>query len=420
MRLFAATHPLHLTYCLNIHPGESREDVLAAVRTHAVAVRDAVGRPGAFGLGLRLGRDAAAGFRDPAARRELQELLAAENFYVFTVNAFPYGRFHGAAVKKKVYQPDWRDPERLAYTLEVADLLAALLPEAVDGSISTVPGGYGADFAGPEDDAAAWQNLARAALALAALRRRTGRLVRLAVEPAPDCHWESAAAVAAAWSAWRRAPAALCRLATASGASSAAALENALDTHLGLCLDTCHSAVVFEPLPEALAALAAAAVPLVKIQISAAPMARISAETLAQLAPLAEPVYLHQTRIRPATGPVLRFPDLAPALAAARDPALAGCELRTHFHIPLGLDGFGGVGSSRRELDSAFFACLRGGLCPHVELETYSFSVLPEPLRAQGVTASLAAEYAWFLAQFLHWHIPAAVTRAGVHDSFVG
>lgn len=400
MRLFAATRPLHLTYCLNIHPGESREEVLAAVRTHAVAVRDAVGRPGAFGLGLRLGHEAAAGFRDPAALRELRDLLAAENFYVFTVNAFPYGRFHGAAVKAAVYHPDWRAPERLAYTLEVAELLAALLPEAIEGSISTVPGGYGADFAGPGDDAAVWQNLARAALALAALHRRTGRLIRLAVEPEPDCHWDNAAAFAAAWSAWRRDPAALRRLAATVGAPSAAALENAFDTHLGLCLDTCHSAVVFEPLPHALAALAAAAVPLVKIQISAAPIARIRAETLAQLAPLAEPVYLHQTRIRPATGPVRRFSDLAPALAAARAPALAGCELRTHFHIPLGLDGFNGIGSSRRELDAAFFARLRGGLCPHVELETYSFAVLPEPLRAKGVTASLAAEYAWFLGHF--------------------
>jgi len=400
MRLPTPSGPVHLTYCLNIHPGESREAVLDAVRTQAVAVRDAVGRPGPFGLGLRLGREAAAAFRVPAALRELRALLDAENLYAFTVNAFPYGRFHGTTVKERVYRPDWRTPERLAYTLDVAESLAALLPEEVPGSISTVPGGYAADFATPEDDAAAWTNLARAVLALAALRGRTGRTVRLAPEPEPDCRWETTAGLAAAWCAWRHDPAALQRLAARAGAPSAAALGAAFDAHFGICLDTCHSAVVGEPLPDALDAAADAGLPLAKIQISAAPAARITPAILDRLAPLAEPVYLHQTRIRPAAGPPLRFPDLAPALEAARAPALAGCELRTHFHIPLGISGFDGISSTRSELDPAFFGRLRGGLCPHLELETYSFNVLPETLRAGGVTASLAAEYAWFLGAF--------------------
>ena len=53
---------------------------------------------------------------------------AEQNLYVFTINGFPYGCFHGARVKENVYVPDWRTPERRDYTNLLADILADLLP----------------------------------------------------------------------------------------------------------------------------------------------------------------------------------------------------------------------------------------------------------------------------------------------------
>ena len=63
--------------------------------------------------------------------------LDAEGLYVFTINGFPYGAFHGQRVKEEVYLPDWRDEERLRYTDSLAWLLADLLPELVAAASST-------------------------------------------------------------------------------------------------------------------------------------------------------------------------------------------------------------------------------------------------------------------------------------------
>ena len=76
------------------------------------------------------GDEEADGFREWCERNDV---------YVLTVNAFPYGRFHGVAVKERVYDPDWRDPARVDYTKAVADRLGEWLPTDAPGSISTVP-----------------------------------------------------------------------------------------------------------------------------------------------------------------------------------------------------------------------------------------------------------------------------------------
>ena len=100
-------------------------------------------RPKPFGVGLRLSAEAAADVaRARCARRASARFLAAEDLFVFTINGFPYGAFHGQRVKETVYQPDWRDERRLTYTNHLADILAELLPASGSGSISTVPGTF--------------------------------------------------------------------------------------------------------------------------------------------------------------------------------------------------------------------------------------------------------------------------------------
>ena len=179
--------PLHLTYCLNLHPGEAWAENFAAIQTHVLAIRDRVAPGGPFGLGLRLG-DRAARELAPATRlAELRDFLAAHGLYAFTVNGFPYGAFHGTAVKENVYRPDWRSAERLDYTVRLAEILAALLPEGVAGSISTVPVSYKDWMKSEADLRPAVENLAECAHRLEELYRRTGKDIALALEPEPDC-----------------------------------------------------------------------------------------------------------------------------------------------------------------------------------------------------------------------------------------
>ena len=134
---------VHLTYCSNIHPGESWAEVRANFDRYVVAVRDRLLPEGEFGIGLRLSSRAAAELSEPAVLAEFQDFLRRERMYVFTLNGFPYGPFHGTRVKEDVYLPDWRDPERLRYTNQLADLLAVLLPPSAGlnapGTVLTLP-----------------------------------------------------------------------------------------------------------------------------------------------------------------------------------------------------------------------------------------------------------------------------------------
>ena len=398
MRVPRDNPAFHLTYCLNIHPGETWADVERAVRTYACRVRDSLGCVEPFGLGLRLSHLAVEQLAEPGALQAFQRLLRDERLYVFTVNGFPYGPFHGVPVKQDVYAPDWRTEERVAYTIALAELLAQLLPEGVPGSISTVPGTYRAWCRGPEDRREILRGLGRAALAFAEIAGRTGKQVRLALEPEPDCLWDRTDQMVKLFGEtlpdeWSRLVAEGCGVPIGQA-------RVALEQHLGVCLDTCHQAVCFEDVAGALESLRDHAVPVAKVQVSAAPFAREN--TLAsrgQLAAFADSVYLHQCAVRTADGAVRRFQDLAQALQAAE--SLPGeCEVRTHAHIPLSVSGWQDLGSTRTALDDRFFRLLAQGLTPHVEVETYTFDVLPEPLRERGVVASVASELNWFLDSY--------------------
>ncbi len=388
--------PLHLTYCLNIHPGETWAENLRAVREHAVRVRDAVAPGRAFGLGLRLSRVAAEELAQPARLREFRELLAAEDLYVFTINGFPYGPFHGRAVKQDVYRPDWRSPERRDYTLRLLEVLAGLLPEGVCGSISTVPGGYREHAGAPGDTEAMARMLAQVAVGANAVRERTGRDICIALEPEPDCLIETtgeARRFVTETLAAHGGPV----VADATGLPADAAGE-LLARHVGVCLDTAHAAVRFEDPADALTSLTDAGVRVAKVQLSAALRADATDEAMAALAVFSEPVYLHQVSARRADGRIETFPDLGEALdaAAGRDYD----ELRVHFHVPLFFTRTGGLGSTADLLGEAFWRTVTDTSPPpteQMEIETYTFDVLPEPLRCDDVAESIRGEYEWVL-----------------------
>lgn len=307
--------PLHLTYCLNVHRGEAWEDCLAAIGRYALKVRDRVGRGRAFGLGLRLGHLAANQLARPAARKAFKEFLQQENLYVFTVNAFPYGQFHQTAVKENVYSPDWRTAERRDYTNLVADILADLLPEGVDGSISTVPGSYKAWITSQADTTTMCQGIAQSLMHLEAIHRRTGKRICLALEPEPDCTVETTGEVV-----------------EFIHTMMAPRMDASLLSYLGVCFDTSHMAVEFEDLADSLSQLAAANVPVAKIHLSSALRVSPTPAAMERLRAFCDPVYLHQVKAT-VGGRVVSYRDLPDALAAAGETPME--EMRVHFHVPV-------------------------------------------------------------------------------------
>jgi hypothetical protein len=390
--LLNAQPPCHLTYCLNIHPGETWPENLAAIRDHALAVRRLVAPEQPFGLGLRLSRRAAETLAQPDPLAAFHHFLDDHRLYVFTVNGFPYGTFHGARVKTDVYRPDWRTAERRDYTILLADILAALLPPDGEGSISTVPGSYRAWIKSAADEAAIAGNLADVVLHLADLRRRTGKLIHLGLEPEPDCWLETTQDALDAFAGPLREHGRP-RIMRQEGCGRDAA-EALLRDHLGICFDTCHLAVQFEPLDQSLRRLGDAGIRVSKVQLSAALTAAPTTAARLRLQPFLDPVYLHQVKLGAGGVRAAAFPDLPDALAA---DASAGDSWRIHFHVPLYFAGDGTLGTTAEFLDAAFFRETARQRISHLEIETYTFHVLPESLRAPDVSASIAREYAWVM-----------------------
>ncbi len=381
-----------LTYCQNIHPAETWPQARAALEGPARAVKAALSPDAPMAVGLRLSARAAADLADPAARADLKALLAREDFRAITVNGFPYGPFHGVAVKEAVYEPDWRDPARLAYTCALADLMADIGPAGEMLSLSTVPGGFKPRCAGAEAGIA--EALLRAAAHCVALRQRTGAEVALAIEPEPCCLLETIAESAAFFDRWLFSDAAARRLAALSGLATGEAAA-ALPRHLGLCYDVCHAAVEFEDPADSIAALRAAGVPVHKLQLSAAlRLPRVDAASRAALAAFDEPTYLHQVVSR-RDGRLTRLHDLP--LALARGAAADGEEWRVHFHVPLFVADAGAFATTQDFLAEILALHAQAPIAPHLEVETYTWDVLPPHLRAGAVEDAVAREMAWVL-----------------------
>jgi sugar phosphate isomerase/epimerase len=360
-----------LTYCSNIHPGEGWGDVLANLDSHARAVKAALSPRAAFPLGLRISAEAAFAIDERETAR-FRDWCAREGFDVATLNGFPHGRFHGAGVKEKVYLPDWRSPARVAYTERLAELLGAFLPlrgAGASGSISTVPIAFRAHW-DEADRALVRENLSVALATLARLRDASGHELVLALEPEPGCLLETTA--------------------EAVDFLAGLALPDSLAPLLGLCFDCCHQAVEFEEPAEALGALAAAGVRIGKVQVSSA-LRAVRGEFDA-LAAFDEPTYLHQVVARDGAGGLARFDDLPAFLGLPPAQRTRFEECRVHFHVPIFAERAEGCGTTRSFLERALPLLPPG---TPLEVETYSWNVLPAAARAGSVADSIVRELRW-------------------------
>lgn len=380
-----------LTYCLNIHPTETWEEVRNALLGPVREVRDGIAGAGYFPVGLRFSGRALRELRDPEARAELKHILRRERLQAATVNGFPYGRFHGTRVKEDVYRPDWREAERLAYTCELADLMAEIAPESGAVSLSTVPGCFRSLSEGQEEVVA--ENYLRAVAHLVKLAQRTGVTVALAIEPEPACMLETIAETAAFFRERLLSEAAAERLTALTGLRRAEALE-ALPRHIGVCYDVCHAAVEFEDAAGSLSLLREAGVPIHKLQLSAAlRVPEVTPDAREALAHFDEPTYLHQVISRRGQGPLRRLPDLPEALN--RGAEADGEEWRVHFHVPVFLKNLGAFESTRDFLDEILSLHRQQPISPHLEVETYTWDVLPDLLRTERMEEAILRELRW-------------------------
>ena len=392
MRIGSADRAEHLTYCTNIHAGETWDEVFSRLQANLPAIKAEASPDAALGVGLRLSAIAAKTLSASDRLDEFRAFLADGDYYVFTINGFPYGPFHGQRVKQQVYQPDWSHEERLTYSDGMAELLAAILPEGMDGSISTVPGTFKPLASEPGMIEHITDHLLRHAARLVDIERTTGKTIALALEPEPCCFLETIEETVSYFEEHLFAPNACRRLGGLTGLSSSVA-GAALRRHLGVCYDVCHAAVEYEDPAGSIEALNAAGIAIPKIQLSAAlRIPEVTDDVNETLAGFAEPVYLHQV-IERHTDSLIRYLDLPDALEAL-DQAL-GHEWRVHFHVPIFLDELQHFSTTQDFLKEILALHRKTPISNHLEVETYTWGVLPERYRGVPVSNAIARELNW-------------------------
>jgi hypothetical protein len=384
-----------LTYCTNIHPGESWEEISGNLRRFLPSIKRRVSGDEPFGIGLRLSAVAAQALRQPETMQQFSDFMAEENLYVATINGFPYGPFHGARVKEGVYLPDWRDEARLDYSNLLADLFAHWLRQAgrSAGSISTVPGAFRPNAATRADVDRIVEMLVRHAAHLVSIERTTGRRIVLALEPEPCCFLETIEETVRFFREHLHSSAAASRLAELTRLDLAEA-GRALREHLGVCLDLCHAAVEFESAADCVDSLESEGIAIAKIQVTAGlRVDRVSAASVEALRSFDDAIYLHQV-VERRGGDLTRYSDLGEALASTgwRD---GGSEWRIHFHVPVFIDKLEAFTSTQEFVREMLQLQRRRPRTAQLEVETYTWSVLPAQYRDLPLEEAIARELTW-------------------------
>ncbi len=396
---------LHLTYCTNIHPGEDWNQVFANLQEYIPPLKAKLSPNQPFGIGLRISDAASREMLQGNTLQEFKSWLNEHELYVFTLNGFPYGGFHSQVVKDKVYAPDWSKQERLDYTLRLTTILAELLPEEIEGSISTVPLSYKPWFEGSQITRArvtssATIHIAQVVGQMVRIRAATDKVLHLNLEPEPDGLIENAAEVVKYFQKYLL-PIGRTYLAKNLGIPEAAA-EVLLLEHVRVCYDTCHFAVEYENPADVFKQFQAAGIQVGKIQISAALKVQLPQDKNKRLLvkerfqPFAESTYLHQVIARYPDGKLQRYRDLGYALSFLEEST--ACEWRTHFHVPLFIDDYQVLKSTQDDIITVFELLQNNEICNHLEIETYTWEVLPPQMKVD-ISASIQREYEWVLSK---------------------
>jgi sugar phosphate isomerase/epimerase len=378
-------HQSHLAYCTNIHPAETWAETFVVLGTHVLAVRDRLRTAGAlqaeeaFAIGLRLSAVAARELLEGDHLVKFKEWLAATNSYVFTINGFPYGSFHGTRVKEQVFKPDWTEQTRVDYTKDLFRILAAIARPGTGASVSTLPGSHKTFHV---DEAPIRRNLIELATWLEEFAGKTGHDFHLGLEPEPLGHFENTVET----------------LDFFERLHAEAPDAEVLRRRIGVNFDTCHFALEYDDVRASLDVMVNSGIRISKIHLSSAlVLDPRDPAAVAAIRAFDEPTYFHQVLVLGSAGTITRFVDLPDFLKVGEIPG--ALEARVHFHIPLDSEPSPPLRSTRRDVEEVL-AWRRDNpdACQHYEIETYTWGVLPDGLQ-RPVEEQIAGEYAWVLGK---------------------
>ncbi len=389
----------HLTYSTLVHPADNWDQLWSSVQTYLPKVKARISPDQPFGVCLRLAAPTAEVLAANAdERKKLKWFLADNDMYVYTANAFPYGAFKGTVVKEQVYEPDWRTEERTAYTINVADILADLCVDGISPSIQTAPLGFKPNVTGPDVVDSYTEHVLRVAAHLVGIEARTGHLITLGLEPEPRCFLETTDETVAYFTNHLYTGKSAARLAKLAGIPMDTAIA-ALRRHLGVVFDIGHQSVGFEDIPVSLQKLVDAGIPIVKLQEAAAMyIGEVTDEKVEALKRFAKTVYLSQTVECRGGAELGHYLNLEDAFAGWETDKTKR-EWRTHFHVPVFLTDLGPFKSTQFALEQALAMHKKTPLSRQLEIETYTWDVLPDHLKTGDIVEYVCRELEWVKGQ---------------------
>ena len=374
---------IHLAYCTNIHRGEGWNETFHGLNEYTLKVKEKVSQSDPFAIGLRLGYKAALELSETGSGNldEFIKWLDHNNCYIFSINGFPYGQFHGSRVKEQVYSPDWTFDSRVEYTNLLFDILAEILPSGMSGSVSTLPGSF-KEFI--QDDTQQGnviiENLARCGKHINDLIEKTGKDLHLGLEPEPLGWFENTPETLSFFKRFRNIH------------------GDEFDNVIGVNYDTCHLAIEYENAKESLLLLKNNNIKISKIHLSSALKLKPNQQTVDSLKEYQDDVYLHQVIARQQNGDLIRFKDLPDAIENFLKGNCNDDEWRVHFHIPLHASPDSLFDDTRDHIkDTLSVLSSDPEMCKHLEMETYTWEVLPNSMQSNSVVDQLSLEYDWTL-----------------------
>ena len=374
---------IHLAYCTNIHRGEGWNETFHGLNEYTLKVKEKVSQSDPFAIGLRLGYKAALELSETCSGNldEFIKWLDHNNCYIFSINGFPYGQFHGSRVKEQVYSPDWTSDSRVEYTNLLFDILAKILPSGMSGSVSTLPGSF-KEFI--QDDTQQGnviiENLARCGKHINDLIEKTGKDLHLGLEPEPLGWFENTPETLSFFKRFRNIH------------------GDEFDNVIGVNYDTCHLAIEYENAKESLLLLKNNNIKISKIHLSSALKLKPNQQTVDSLKEYQDDVYLHQVIARLQNGDLIRFKDLPDAIENFLKGNCNDDEWRVHFHIPLHASPDSLFDDTRVHIkDTLSVLSSDPEMCKHLEMETYTWEVLPNSMQSNSVVDQLSLEYDWTL-----------------------
>lgn len=393
----------HLTYCTNIHPGETWEEIFNNLKTYTLNIKKELSPSSPFGIGLRLSQKSASVLLENNNLLDFKNWLDNNKLYVFTMNGFPYGEFHNTVIKDQVHTPDWTTEDRVNYTHDLMKILAFLLPKKMEGSVSTSPLSYKYWFQNEADIESTTKKtceaLIKIVVQLIKIKKSTGKTLHLDLEPEPDGFLENTQEVLDFYSNYL----------LKDGAST---IQNQLDcsadkakahvlNHIQVCYDVCHFALAYESPEFVITSFQNANIKIGKVQISAAIKCKksegISIDIQQScLRQFDEPTYLHQSVVKLNNGKLVHFSDLNEGIELMRNENFQ--ELRTHFHVPIFVQDFQVLESTQNDIVTALKLWKKTKYCNHLEVETYTWGVLPDHLQTD-ITSSIVRELDWVLKE---------------------